>query len=428
MKKLLFISFIGLLFGLTYFVPREQFTLLILLFTIAFVVMEMMKRLSFSLKEVFWIGLICRLLCMFEIPMLSDDYFRFLWDGSMTMNGVSPFECQPEVYIDKFVHSSYLKELYNGMNSKAYFSVYPPLNQLIFYLANLISGSNVLGGVIVIRIFLLVSEILLFKGLVKLLQSLKLDTSLVVYYFLNPMIIMELFVNVHMESIMLAGFVWMVIFLFRKQYLIAALAFFISVNGKLHTLMFIPLLLSFIPFKQFLKFILVFGFLLMMSFLPFINLELIQNMQSSFTLYFQSFEFNASLFYLIREVGFSVLAYDVIKTVGPILSFLSVLTILIVSWKKRGVEMKDFVWRSMVIFLVFLLLSTTVHPWYVSLALLLGLLNNFRSMVLWSLLILLTYATYLSDVYKENLYLVLLEYLTVGVVLLVEIRAKLISK
>ena len=285
-----------------------------------------------------------------------------------------------------------------------------------------------LGGVIVIRIFLLVSEILLFKGLVKLLQSLKLDTSLVVYYFLNPMIIMELFVNVHMESIMLAGFVWMVIFLFRKQYLIAALAFFISVNGKLHTLMFIPLLLSFIPFKQFLKFILVFGFLLMMSFLPFINLELIQNMQSSFTLYFQSFEFNASLFYLIREVGFSVLAYDVIKTVGPILSFLSVLTILIVSWKKRGVEMKDFVWRSMVIFLVFLLFSTTVHPWYVSLALLLGLLNNFRSMVLWSLLILLTYATYLSDVYKENLYLVLLEYLTVGVVLLVEIRAKLISK
>jgi alpha-1,6-mannosyltransferase len=422
MKKLLILPFLGVLYCLAYFVPREKFYLLISLFAIGFVVMEIIKQQRFGLQEIFWIGIVCRVICLFSLPMLSDDYFRFLWDGAMSMKGISPFAFQPEVYIEKVSDSVYMNTLYDGMNSKSYFTVYPPLNQLIFYIANLFSGSSILGGVIVIRLFLLLSEIIVFKGLVKILESLNMDSSLSIYYFLNPLIIMELFVNLHMESIMIAGFTWMLVFLSKRQYVLAAIHLFLSVNGKLHTLIFIPLLLAFLPIKDFLKFILVFGFLLVLSFLPLIDVELIHNIKTSLNLYFQSFEFNASLFYVVREIGHAILGYDLIKTVGPIFSLISIVAILFISLRRRVSGIQDLLNRSFIIFLIFLLFSSTVHPWYISMALLLGVINQTKSMILWSFLVMLTYSTYLSDTYIENMYLISIEYLGVIAMFIYEIN------
>ena len=62
---------------------------------------------------------------------------------------------------------------------------------------------------------------------------------------------------------------------------------------------------------------------------------------------------------------------------------------------------------------VYLLLSTTVHPWYLAIPLFLSVFTRFRFMLIWSLLVILSYSAYSNAQYDENLWLVALEYISV---------------
>lgn len=57
------------------------------------------------------------------------------------------------------------------------------------------------------------------------------------------------------------------------------------------------------------------------------------------------------------------------------------------------------------------LFSTTVHPWYISSLLVFVPLAGMLYPVAWSVLIPLSYVTYASAAYTENLWLVAVEYL-----------------
>ena len=63
--------------------------------------------------------------------------------------------------------------------------------------------------------------------------------------------------------------------------------------------------------------------------------------------------------------------------------------------------------------LIYFAFANIVHPWYVSSLVALCVFTNFRFPILWSGMVVLTYYTYLTDAYTENLYLVALEYAVV---------------
>ena len=58
-------------------------------------------------------------------------------------------------------------------------------------------------------------------------------------------------------------------------------------------------------------------------------------------------------------------------------------------------------------------LSTTIHPWYLSLPLILSIFTKFRFAMVWSIAAFLSYSAYVSVPAEENLWLVALEYLLV---------------
>src|SRR5690606_41997174 len=59
------------------------------------------------------------------------------------------------------------------------------------------------------------------------------------------------------------------------------------------------------------------------------------------------------------------------------------------------------------------LLSTTVHPWYLTVPLVLSVFTKYRFMGVWSFMIVLSYSAYGPGGFQENLWLVGLEYLVV---------------
>jgi alpha-1,6-mannosyltransferase len=68
---------------------------------------------------------------------------------------------------------------------------------------------------------------------------------------------------------------------------------------------------------------------------------------------------------------------------------------------------------AMFILLSYLLLTTTLHPWYITPLLAISIFTHFRFAIVWSAMIFLTYAGYTNNGFEENLWLTTLEYISV---------------
>ena len=134
-------------------------------------------------------------------------------------------------------------------------------------------------------------------------------------------------------------------------------------------------------------------------------------MQSSLSLYFQKFEFNASVYYLVREIGFAVKGYNIIQVAGSYLAVFTFLAILLFAYYSH----RSMSWAKAMLWalVIYLFMATTVHPWYVTPLVALVVFTNYKFPVVWSMAVILSYAGYSQAGYTENIYLVIAEYTVV---------------
>ena len=161
-----------------------------------------------------------------------------------------------------------------------------------------------------------------------------------------------------------------------------------------------------------------------MGFIPFLSSELVSDYLQTVGLWFRKFEFNASIYYLLRWVGYLVKGYNVIATAGVILGVLILLGVLGISgylWR-RGSEGK---WVHPYALLagicLYYFLATTVHPWYLTLPLILCIFTRFRFPIVWSVAVVFSYSAYNGNPVDENLWLITAEYFMVYGYLIYEV-------
>lgn len=402
---------------ITYFTERHESSSLLITYTIGFAAYLTILFTTKSLKDIRWllaVGVILRCLLLPAVPNLSDDIYRFIWDGRLWNQGINPFTYLPSELINSDLSiqlQGINNELYEALNSPDYFTVYPPVNQFIFALATNIFPTSLLGSTIIIRMFILLAEGLNLWLLYRLLQLVKLPVRNVLIYGLNPLVILELTGNLHFEAVMLCFLLLSLLFLFRSKIVTSAVFFALAICTKLIPLIFLPLYLRRLQFRKTIYFYSVVGLTILLLFLPLLSQELILGMSNSIGLYFQKFEFNASIYYIIREVGYYAKGYNIIESAGKWLAISTLLFILIFTWFERNRELPAaFMW----VLLIYLLLSTTVHPWYIIPLLAFSIFTCHRFVVVWSYLIFFSYAGYTTDGYIENLFITALEY---GIVL-----------
>jgi hypothetical protein len=231
-------------------------------------------------------------------------------------------------------------------------------------------------------------------------------------YALNPLVILELTGNLHFEGIVLF-FVLLAIFAFQKyKYMHGAVALAFGVLTKLTPLMFLPLLFKKKGLKKSTIAFLLIGVVIFLFSIPLINLDVLIGFKQSLSLFFYKFEFNASLFFLVRFFGFQMVGYDVIQTFGPLMSIVSLFIILIYS---LVVVKKETDWSVAISTVLFtqLIFATTVHPWYIIPLVALSPLTGYLFPIFWSYLIFLTYVGYLPDGYSHQFSIIALEYIIV---------------
>ncbi len=422
MKKLIWATLFIVLTGLLGKWPSQSdFAIILLLFTSLFVVYALLiSSWKCSDKVIGWVatGLAARLILIFCFPQLSDDIYRFYWDAMLTDQGISPYRFLPAEISHATVANH--REVFEMLNSKEYYSVYPPFNQLLFWIS-LKAGVSLYGFSIVLKVLYLAFEVIGVIYMLKTLKALGKSMWWGALYWLNPLVIMEGMGNLHIECAMV-GLLSVSVYYYHKNQLHfkTALHYAASVALKITPLMLSPFLFFHQDRGSRQAFTLKVLILVLFLFLPLFILMDIPSFLQSLELYFRKFEFNAGIYYILRWVGFQISGYNLIAYIGPALILCFTVVVL---WMSLSVKSRDtitLIQLWLVTWTAYLLLSTTVHPWYIIPILFLGSFSGFLYPVVWSYLITLTYINYSYNQYCENLWVVAIEYLLVGIFIGVE--------
>jgi len=409
---------------LAYAVPRQEFGLLIGLLAGLFLGYALVVRRPAAGpadRFLFASAIGFRLLLLLSIPCLSDDVYRFVWDGRLLAHGFNPYLYLPTALpgTDIAAAAGLNEMLFRQLNSPGYFTVYPPVNQALFGLAAWLSGNSLLWNVIWLRLPILLSEIGTLWLMATLLRRLGYPSNLALLYGLNPLVILELTGNLHFEAVMIFLVLLAVWWLVQNRWVMSAGALALAVATKLLPLLLIPLAVRWLGWKRGLRYALLTGLFTALLFAPFASLDLARNVFSSINLYFQKFEFNASVYYVLRSIGYWVKGYNAIGLIGAWLSVTTTFSLLWIAFAWRRVPVAGQLLASLTLYFAF---ATTVHPWYLASLVAAAVFTRFRYPLVWSALVPLSYHTYRTPAYQENLWLTALEYTLVLAVMIAEIR------
>jgi len=364
---------------------------------------------------------VLRLIAVYFFPNLSDDIYRFFWDGQLWADGIHPYDFTPTQLMEQGVLGDHYQATYALLNSKEYYTIYPPVGQFIFYVSSMIGGT-VKGTAIVMKLLYLVVDVLTVLGLSKILEHLGRDRNWAFVYFLNPLMIAELIGNIHAEVLMVSGLVWMSYFILKEKYWQAGIFYAMAIASKILPFLIGPLLLLYlIKKKAWFGFFLSAGLCVLVSFGLMLMGSDLSHLMSSINLYFQSFEFNASIYYVSRWLGYFKSGYNMIGTIGPLLAIISIGLIVWFSYSILKTKESEDASRSSelkllclipLLYVIYLLFGTTIHPWYLAVPIAFAVFNPrlLYPIILWSLLIMLSYSAYDTDPVQEHPLILMIEY------------------
>ncbi len=375
---------------------RDDFFLSFVLFSLSFGICVLVWRFSeLNFKSILFWALFMRLASLPFLPQFSEDYLRFYFDSYLLSMGENPFLILPAEYIH-ILNSASLTSVVEGMNSANYYTVYPPLSQYFFGMVFWLSNGTVENFVLLSKIGLIIADLGAVFFILKILQHLRKPISASILYAFNPLIILEFSGNLHTEGLAIF-FTLAAIYALLKQFTISSATLLgLGISVKLLPIIIFPLVIRHLGIKKGMLYLFYSLIIFYITLAPFLSIEMINHFSSSLDLYFRNFEFNAYIYFVIREIIHAIIGYNPIQFLGPLLTIVSAMILLLISIKYiRGSEKDEMVGKMAVIFSIYFALATTIHPWYLSWIIVFSIFSSkYRFLILWSYLSYLSYFFY----------------------------------
>ena len=443
---LLSILFYG---AFAYDLVRTDYTKLIMLYSALFVLFyKLVQYFKSNTRFLTYLAFGFRAIFILAIPNLSQDFYRFIWDGRMILEGINPYLFTVESFISQGEFPvAEAQALRTGMGelNASHFTNYPPINQLCFTIAALFAGKSILGSVFVMRLLIIAADFGTLHFGKTLLDKLNIPVYNIFWYILNPFIIIELTGNLHFEGVMIFFLVWGLYLLYIGKWQFAAVVLALSISVKLIPLIFLPLFfqwfvkrndkdketLTVLNLTRLIGFYAIIIITTLLLFAPFYSSEFIHNYSKTVALWFQNFEFNGSMYYIAREIGYLFRGYNEIAIIGTVTPILVILFVLIITFFRRNRTPITLITAMLLVLSFYYFTTTTVHPWYLATLLILSVFTKYKFPLVWSFVIILSYLAYvnLNKADKsENLWLITLEYAIVYGVFIWEVFIKKVPK
>ena len=372
-------------------------------FTLLFIILWFWARNFNNLYSIFILGVLIRAIFIFHIPELSQDFYRFIWDGNIQLLGINPYIYTPDVLIERidFPNAQLLYEAMGSLSAN-HFSNYPPLSQYLYQIMGYFNRGDLLYPVVSLRVIYFIGEIIVFFIGTTLLKKIHRNPEHILWYFLNPLVIIEGIGNLHGEAFMVCFTLASVICLLHKKIFLGGLFMALAIATKLLPLLIVPLFFRFLGLKKFTLFSLsVFVFSLLL-WGPFWEEEMIANYKNTIGLWFTTFEFNGSIYNIVRAIGYEVNGYNIIREIGKLTPFITIGLVLVFTFLRSNRELKSVLKSMLFLLSCYFFMATTVHPWYLINLVVLGVLTGYVYPILWSLTVFWSYSSYGPEGFKEE--------------------------
>ncbi|MCU0326657.1 MAG: hypothetical protein MUF45_15630, partial [Spirosomaceae bacterium] len=176
----------------------------------------------------------------------------FVFDGRLLAAGINPYLILPSEFVQTIDYQKVIGDsvIYQKLNSPNYYTVYPPFNQAIFGVSAWLSQGDLLTNVIILRSFILLSEIGNIWLISKLLRRFGLESSNINIYAFNPLVILELTGNLHFEAIVIFFLLLAMLWITQRRYTFSAISLALAISAKLLPIIFIPLIINKLKIKK----------------------------------------------------------------------------------------------------------------------------------------------------------------------------------
>lgn len=174
-----------------------------------------------------------RLLLVGEEPLLSDDLYRYVWDGRVQAAGINPY---PHVPADPALAALRDAAIFPRINRADYaVTAYPPVAQMLYLAITRIAETT-----LVMRLAMVAFEAVVVIALLDLLRLLALPRTAIVAYAWHPLAIWEICNNGHVEAAMVALLMIGVWLLVRARRIAGAVAVTLAALIKPYAVLALP--------------------------------------------------------------------------------------------------------------------------------------------------------------------------------------------
>jgi alpha-1,6-mannosyltransferase len=339
-----------------------------------------------------------RLCLIWAEPGLSDDYYRYWWDGWLGLHQIDVYAWTPRELLDVYSQSPFATALARNfplLNSPDYHSVYPALSQFVFRIAVWLSRDDLWLFQCFMKLIYMLGDLSGIAALFYLLPRFGLSRNHALLYYGNPLVIVELFGNLHTEHFMVNFLIVALSCLHLGRHTCYASALALSALAKITVLVWWPLFVR-RPLYRILHLYIALAMLATGLTLWLSASGSRAGFLQSLKLYFQTFEFNSALYLHLKTSFHSSKLYGLEQYTGWMLLgvFVICYAILLIRYFQQqpsGSAQFAFLWWSLALYL---LLSSTVHPWYLCPLLFPGIFYLSWTSLLWSYLVVWSYSFY----------------------------------
>lgn len=334
-----------------------------------------------------------RMVLVGQSPWLSNDIFRYLWDGRLLDHGINPYTFPPAADELAQVRDAVI---YPNVDHKNVHSVYPPVLQILFWLGLKTSEFFGLAPFAGLKLLFVLADLGLVLVLFRLLAQMKIDPRWAILYAWHPLPIIEIAGSGHTDGLGAFTLILMTAFFLRQRFSLAAVFLALGFLIKFITVMFLPFLAVAAwqegGLKKAASAIAIFTLVILVCYAPFVMAG--ENLYAGLLVYSEKWRFNDSLFslvftpvhwllpdelvkflmipahweispqvYVTRRIDLALIIAKLI--VGALFLFIY-LRLLLRGIKSKILPQAAGHWFAILIIILaaFFLLSPTLQPWY----------------------------------------------------------------
>ncbi len=292
-----------------------------------------------------------RIAAVFAPAQLSTDILLYVWDGRVILHGINPYHWAPNALPLRSLRDP----LWNQMEYKSYQSIYMPVSQGIFALANALFGNNLIGYKCLYTLF----DFGVMGLLLELLRRLRRPLTQIIWYAWCPLPITEVSMAGHQDIVGVFFLLLAFTLAMRSERLTgwAALALVAAALTKGFALLLLPLFVQ-VHGRKFLFWAaagLIYLGMPLWVFLP----QFLHGMNQ----YLNNVHVNSGLFTWVN-LALGLVSKHWSYPISEKLSDLAILGAVFWSVRRPVVSFPDLLRRAFVVFAITLLVIPTLFPWY----------------------------------------------------------------